>query len=120
MDQDQLIDLGLYASYILLIVATVAAIVMNLVNSFGNPKSLVKSGIGIVVLGLIFFIGYSMAPAEIDLVSQKAFEANKIDPSAASTLTTYRLIGGAMTTTLVLLVVAVVGLVYSSIARVVR
>ncbi|WP_339605763.1 hypothetical protein [uncultured Roseivirga sp.] len=120
MDQDQLIDLGLYASYILLGVATVAAIVMNLLNSLGNPKSLIKSGIGIVVLGLIFFIGYSMAPAEIDLVSQRAFEANKVDPSAASTLTTYRLIGGAMTTTLVLLVVAVVGLVYSSIARVVR
>ena len=93
---------------------------MNLLNSLGNPKSLIKSGIGIVVLGLIFFIGYSMAPAEIDLVSQRAFEANKVDPSAASTLTTYRLIGGAMTTTLVLLVVAVVGLVYSSIARVVR
>jgi hypothetical protein len=54
------------------------------------------------------------------MVSQRAFEANKVDPSAASTLTTYRLIGGAMTTTLVLLVVAVVGLVYSSIARVVR
>ncbi|WP_323757642.1 hypothetical protein [Roseivirga sp.] len=120
MDQDQLINLGLYASYILLAVATIAAIVMNLINSLGNPKSLIKSGIGIVVLGLVFFIGYSMAPAEIDLVSQKAFDANNIDPSAASTLTTYKLIGGAMTTTLVLLIVAVVGLVYSSIARVVR
>ena len=120
MDQEQLIELGLYASYILLGVAAVAAIGMNFVNAFNNPKSLVKSGIGIIALAIVFFIGYSMAPTEIDMVSQRAFEANKVDPSAASTLTTYRLIGGAMTTTLVLLVVAVVGLVYSSIARVVR
>ena len=56
MDQEQWIDIGLYAAYILMGVAAVAAIVMNLVNSLGNPKSLLKSGIGIVLLGLIFFI----------------------------------------------------------------
>jgi hypothetical protein len=100
MDQEQLIDLGLYASYILLGVAAV------------------KSGIGIVALAIVFLIGYSLAPTEIDLVSQRAFEANDVDPSAASTLTTYKLIGGAMTTTLVLIIVAVVGLIYSSVSRV--
>ena len=120
MDQEQLIDLGLWAAYILLGVAAAAAILMNLFNSVKNPKSLVKSGIGIVVLVVIFFIGYSMAPAEIDAVSQKAFNANNIDPTASGTVTTYRLIGGAMTTTLVLIVIAVVGLIYSSIARVFR
>ncbi|MFT6969931.1 MAG: hypothetical protein ACJAXX_000494 [Roseivirga sp.] len=118
MDQEQLIDLGLYASYILLGVAAVAAIGMNFVNAFNNPKTLVKSGIGIVALAIVFFIGYSLAPTEIDLVSQRAFEANDVDPSAASTLTTYKLIGGAMTTTLVLIIVAVVGLIYSSVSRV--
>jgi hypothetical protein len=99
-------------------VAVVAAIGMNFVNAFNNPKTLVKSGIGIVALTIVFFIGYSMAPTEIDMVSQRAFEANKVDPSAASTLTTYRLIGGAMTTTLILMIVAVVGLIYSSVARI--
>lgn len=120
MDQEQLIDLGLYAAYILLGIAAVAAIVMNLINSFGNPKSLVKSGIGVVALVAVFFIGYSMAPSEMDLITQRAFDANDMDPSADSTINTYRLIGGAMTTTLVLLVVAVVGLIYSSVARIVK
>ena len=120
MDQEQLIDLGLWSAYILLGVAAAAAILMNLYTSIQNPKTLVKSGIGIVVLVLLFFIGYSMAPTEIDAISQKAFMANEIDPSAPGTLTTYKLIGGAMTTTLVLIIIAIVGLIYSSIARVVR
>jgi len=32
----------------------------------------------------------------------------------------YKLVGGAMTTTLILVVVALLGLVYSSVARIVR
>lgn len=120
MDQEQLIDLGLWASYILIGAAAVIAIGMNFINALNNPKSLVKSGIGVLALAIVFFIGYSIAPTEIDMVSQRAFEANKVDPSAASTLTTYRLIGGAMTTTLVLIIVAVVGLIYSSFARVIK
>ena len=120
MDQEQWIDIGLYAAYILMGVAAVAAIVMNLVNSLGNPKSLLKSGIGIVLLGLIFFIGYSMAPAEFGASTASVMEAAKMDPTSESAVTTYKLVGGAMTTTLVLVTIAVVGLIYSSIARIVR
>jgi len=117
---EQWIDIMLYAAYILLGVAAVSAVFMNLFNSLKNPKSLIKSGIGIVVLGLIFFIGYSMAPAELDRLAVVAFEANEMDPQAAGTLQVYRLVGGAMTTTLVLIVIAVVGLIYSSVARVLK
>ena len=115
---EQWIDIMLYGAYLLLAVAAVSAVFMNLANSLKNPKSLIKSGIGIVVLGLIFFIGYSSAPAELDRLAVVAFEANDMDPQAASTLQVYRLVGGAMTTTLVLIVLAVVGLIYSSVARI--
>jgi len=117
---EQWIDIMLYAAYILLGVAAVSAVFMNLFNSLKNPKSLIKSGIGIVALVVIFFIGYSMAPAELDRLAVTAFEANEMDPNAASTVQVFRLVGGAMTTTLVLLVLALVGLVYSSVARVVK
>jgi len=110
----------LYGSYILLAVAAVAAVFMNLFNSLKNPKSLIKSGIGIVVLVIIFFIGYSSAPAELDRTAVMAFEANEMDPESANTVQVYKLVGGAMTTTLVLIVIAVVGLIYSSVARIVR
>lgn len=117
---DQLVDIGLYASYILLGIAAVAAIVMNLLNSLSNPKSLVKSGIGVLALVAIFFIGYSIAPAELDALAIRAFEAADMDPTADSTKNAYKLVGGAMTTTLALIVVAAVGLIYSSVARLIN
>lgn len=120
MDQEQWVDLGLYASYILLGVAALAAIVMNLVNSLNNPKSLLKSGIGIVLLVAIFFIGYSMAPGEFGASTAKALESANMDPTSESSVTVYRLVGGAMTTTLALIIIAVVGLIYSSVARIVK
>ena len=120
MDQEQWIDIGLYAAYILIGVAIVAAIVMNLVNAFGIPKSLIKGGIGVLVLVAIFFIGYSMAPAEFGSSTASVMEAAKIDPTSEKAASVYKLVGGAMTTTLALIVIAVVGLVYSSIARIVR
>lgn len=117
MDQDQWINLGLYASYILVGVAFVTAIVMNFVNALDDPKTLVKSAIGIGVLGIVFLIGYSMGPDVIDSASRLAFENADIDLKADSTLQTFKLIGGAMTTTIVLIVIAFVGLVYSSISK---
>ena len=120
MSQDQWIDLGLYASYVLIAIAIVAAVVMNFANALKDPKTLIKGAVGIVGLVVVFFIGYSMAPAEFGKVTATAFESAKIDPSAESTGNTYKLVGGAMTTTLILIVIAVVGLVYSSIARLIN
>ena len=117
MNQDQWIDLGLYASYILVGVALLTAIVMNLINALKDPKTLVKSAAGIIGLGVVFLIGYSMAPEVLDSAAITAFENAKIDVTAESTSRTFKLVGGAMTTTLVLVVVAVVGLVYSSISK---
>ena len=117
---DQLINIGLYAAFALIIIAAAAAIILNLVNSLSNTKSLIKSGIGVAALAVIFLIGYSIAPAEFDATTRAAFEAAEIDPDAPSTATTYRLVGGAMTTTLVLFALAIVGLFYSSIARIVK
>ena len=117
MDSDQLINIGLYGAYALIIIAAGAAIIMNVINSLSNVKSLIKSGIGIAALLVIFFIGYSMAPSELDTVTRAAFERAEVDPDAASTIQTFRLVGASMTTTLILVVIAVVGLIYSSISK---
>ena len=119
MSLEQLVDIGLIAAYILIVLAAVSAVVMGLINSFGNPKTLIKSAGGVVLLVVIFFIGYLAAPAEFGASTAKAMEAASIDPTADSARTTFKIIGGAMTTTLILIIVAVVGLIYSSIARIV-
>lgn len=120
MSQEQWIDLSLNAAYVLLGVALVAAILMNFANALKNPGSLVKGVIGIVVLLMIFFIGYAIAPAEIGSETAKSFEALKIDPASDEALSTFRWVGGAMTTTFILIIIAVAGLVYSSVSRIVR
>jgi hypothetical protein len=120
MTQDQWIDLGLYASYVLIGIAIVAAVGMNFANALNDPKSLIKGLAGIVVLAAVFFIGYSMAPSEFGQSTAMAFESAKIDPAGESTGNTYKLVGGAMTTTLVLILIAVVGLIYSSVSRIAR
>ena len=119
MSQEQLIDIGLILSYVLVGLAAAAAIIMNLINSLGNPKSLIKSAAGVVLLVVIFFIGYSMAPSEFNMTTAAAMEAANIDPTTESAGSTYKIIGGAMTTTLALIIIAVVGLIYSSVARIV-
>jgi len=117
MNQDQLINIGLYGGFALIVIATVAAIGMNLVSAFSNPKVLIKAGIGVGALLIIFLISYSIAPSTFDNTSREAFILADIDVDAASTGDVYKLVGGAMTTTLVLFVIAVIGLIYSSIAK---
>ena len=53
-----MIDLGLIAGYVLVGLCTIAAVVMPLVQSLSDPKSLAKSGIGVGVLVVIFLISY--------------------------------------------------------------
>ncbi|MFY0592738.1 hypothetical protein [Roseivirga sp.] len=120
MSQEQWIDIGLYGSMILIGVAIVAAIGMNIANAISNPKTLVKGAAGIGLLAIVFLIGYSMAPTEFGASTAKALEASSIDPDGESAGNVYKLVGGAMTTTLILVVIAVVGLIYSSVSRIIR
>lgn len=119
MSQEQWIDIGLYGSMILIVIAIVAAVGMNIVNAIGNPKTLIKGGAGIVLLAILFLIGYSLAPTEFGVTTAKALEASSIDPTSDNAANVYKLVGGAMTTTLILVVIAVVGLIYSSISRII-
>ena len=117
MSQEQWIDLGLYASYALIAIAIAAALIMNFANALKDPKTLVKGVAGIALLAIVFFIGYSIAPAEFGQSTARAFESAKIDPVTESAGNTFKLVGGAMTTTLILVVIASVGLIYSTVAR---
>ena len=117
MSQEQWVDLGLYAGYILLGIALVAAVVMNLINTLKDPRSLIKSAIGIGALAIIYFISLSIAPSEFGASTTLAFDNINVDPTSEEAAVTYKRVGAAMTTTFILIVLAVVGLVYSSVAR---
>ncbi len=119
MDSEQLIDIGLYGAMILLVIAVLAAVLMNLFNALNNPKSLIKSGIGIGALLAIFFIGYATASTEISGSIAQSLEAAEIDPTGDAAVSMMKIVGGAFTTVLALMIIAALGLIYSTVSKLV-
>lgn len=102
-----IVNYGIPAAFILLAIAALAAILLPLINSISNPRTLLKSGIGIAVLVVIFLIGWSMAPAEPNL------QYNVTEASSKA-------IGGALTTMYILFGLAVLGIILSEINKIVQ
>ena len=50
---DKFVDIGLYASYALVVICTVLAVLMPLFNAFGNPQSLIKPVAGLLLLVVV-------------------------------------------------------------------
>lgn len=119
MESEQLIDIGLYAAMILVGIALAAAVLMNIYNAMNNPKTLIKSGIGIGVLVAIFLIGYATASTEVVASTARALEAAEIDPKSENAVSMMKLVGGAFTTVLALLIIAALGLIYSTVSKLV-
>ncbi len=102
-----MLDIGLYLSYLLLGLATVAAIVLPAINIARNRKSLVQSGIGVGALTVLFVIAYALS-------------GDEVSASAAAlgiTPTVSRLIGAGLIMYYITQVVAVLGLVYSEVNK---
>ncbi|MCH7408830.1 hypothetical protein MM239_05450 [Belliella sp. DSM 111904] len=106
------IDIFLYVSYLLIIIGTIVAVLMPLIKSLDNPKSLAKTGAGIVILGVIFFIAFSTADSE---VAPKYLG----DPfNMTPTLTKF--VGGTLVTTYILAIVALVGIVFTELNKAIK
>lgn len=101
------IDIALYASYILVLVAAVAAVVLPLIQSLDDPSSLVKSGIGLAALVVVFVIGYAISGSEV-LPSYAEFN---VDAGLS------KFIGGLLTMMYILIFVAIGGIIYTEVAK---
>lgn len=106
------IDIFLYASYALIIIGIIMAIGMPLINSLDNPRSLIKTVGGVVVLAIIFFITYSIADG--DVLPKFAGEPFNI------TETSSKVVGGILLTTYILFAIAFVGIVVTEITKAVK
>ena len=96
------IDIGLFASYALIGLCTIIAIGMPLIQSLGDPKSLIKSGIGVAVLVVVFFIAYLMAD----------------DMATGTTATTSKMVGAGLITTYVFFFAAILGILYTEVSKI--
>lgn len=100
---------GLYAAYILVGIALIAAIVLPVIQSISDPKSMLGTVVGIVIIAVIFFIGYSISSNEITNVY---INNNVTEP------TTSKMIGGAIVTMYILVILALVGIVITEVTKV--
>ncbi|MFT6866114.1 MAG: hypothetical protein ACJA08_000941 [Cyclobacteriaceae bacterium] len=99
-----IIDIGLFASYVLIALCTIAAIVIPIVQSFDDPQSLVKSGIGLGFVLVVFLIGYILADSE----------------SATASEGTAKLVGAGIISMYILLFLALAGIVYTEISKMIK
>jgi hypothetical protein len=98
---------GLYVGYALVVIALIAAIVLPLINTFKNPSVLVKSGIAVAGLLVIFAISYGIADSNV----------NSIALSYGEDAGSVRLIGAGLIMFYIVFILAAVGLVYSEINK---
>ncbi len=108
MDQSLFADVVLYISYALVIVAALGAIVLPLINSLGEPKTLIKTGIGLVGLIVVFGVSYAIAGDEVTAV----YTNHDVETSGAS-----KLIGGTIVMMYVMLIGAILGIVFTEVAK---
>ncbi|REE05722.1 hypothetical protein [Marinoscillum furvescens] len=99
-----IIDVGLYASYILIALCALSAVVIPLIQSFADPQSLLKSGIGVIGLLVVFGIGYGLASGE----------------APGTTEATSKVVGAGIITMYIMFGVAIVGIVYTEISKIIK
>ncbi|RUA33786.1 MAG: hypothetical protein DSY77_08505 [Bacteroidetes bacterium] len=104
----EFVDIMLYGAYLLVIVAALGAIVLPLINALSNPKSLLKSVLGIVIIGVIYLISWSVSGDEVTA------RYIKFDITSTSS----QVIGGVLITTYLLMGIAVISIIYSEIRKI--
>ena len=99
-----IIDIGIYAAYILIVLCALSAIIIPLIQSLDDPKSLAKSGMGIAGLIIIFFIGYALAD----------------ENAVGTTSSTSKYVGAGLITTYVFFFGAIIGIVYTEFSKILK
>jgi hypothetical protein len=105
-------DIMLYVSYALVGIGTVVSVLLPLIKSLDDPKSLMKSGLGVVAILALFFICYSISSNEV----LPKFEGEPFNLTPA----TSQMVGGLMITTYVLTIIAIVGIVVTELNKAIK
>jgi hypothetical protein len=105
-------DIGLYAGYLLVIVGSIAAILLPLLKSFSNPKDLMKSGIGVLVILAMFAVAYMISDNEV--TPRLAAEPFSITPESS------QLYGGLLISCYFLFIIAFVGIFVTEASKLLK
>ena len=103
-----IVNVGIIIAYILIVIGVVSAIVFPLINAISQPELLVKSGIGVVAILIVFGIGYAISDSGL---------TTKFIQSGVDTEGLSKMIGGALTMVYLLMGVAIIGIVYTEFSK---
>ncbi|AMQ57963.1 hypothetical protein [Algoriphagus sanaruensis] len=105
-------DIILYVGYALVGLGAVFAVVLPLIKSLDDPKSLLKTGLGVLVIFVLFFISYSISSNEV--LPKFEGEPFNLTPQMS------QIVGGFLVTTYILTIIAVVGIVITELNKAIK
>jgi len=100
-------DIGLYVGYGLLLVALAAAVILPLINALKAPKELLKSGMGLGALVVVFLISFGLSGSEVTA----KYTAQGVGESSS------KMIGAGLTMFYIVFLLALLGIVFSEINK---
>ena len=103
-----IVNVGIIVAYVLIVIGVVSAVVFPLINAVSQPQLLVKSGIGILAVAIVFGIGYALSDSGLTA---------KFIQSGVETEGLSKMIGGALTMVYLLMGVALIGIVYTEFSK---
>jgi len=105
------VEIGLRLTYVLLIIGTLAAVIMPLVQAIrSDPKSLVKSLIGVGIIAVVYLIGYAIAGSDVG----PNYSEFGVDSGIS------KVVGGMLNTMYLLMIAAIVGILFTEVHKVSR
>lgn len=108
MDSDAIISIGLWLAYILFLVAVAAAFILPVIHIIKSPKSLVRSGMGVGLMLVVFGISYSLSGSELT----PKYEALGVRSAFSS-----QMIGAGLTMFYLVFIISILGMIYSEISK---
>ena len=102
-----MLDIGLYVFYVLLFIAVAAAVIFPLLNSIKEPKALIRTGVGVAAILVLFGISYGLSDSTL---SRNAL-------SFGLTESTVKLISAGLIMFYIVLILAILALIYSEISK---
>jgi NADH:ubiquinone oxidoreductase subunit 6 (subunit J) len=94
----------------LIFICAIAAIVLPLIQSAGDPKALLKSGVGVLAIVVVFGIAYMLSGNE---VTEQYRQFGVLEGGS-------KVIGGGIITVYLLFFIALAAIVYTEIMSIIR
>ena len=107
---ESVINIGLYLSYVLLGFAILSAIVLPLINSLDDTSALIKAGIEVGIITVLYGVSWAISGNEV----LDAYIKWDIGEGIS------KAIGGALIMMYILFIAAIGGIIYTEISKAIK